>query len=136
MTERAVRAADLRERPIAEFGGVQETVDALWQIGTPTAYNRSFVVAQYFDGMLGAIREMRRVLAPGGRAVLVIGTENRICGRAIPTAALIEDIAQSVGFDRELRFFHHLANRSSMRLRRGPTGGKMKTETVLVLHAT
>ncbi len=136
MTERAVRAGDLRGIPNAANASVQTLIERLWVQDTPTARNRAFVVGQFFRGMFGALREMHRVLVPGGRAILVVGSENRICGEVVPTGELLEHVAGEAGFKLELRFFHHLANRSSMRLTRGATGGKLKTETVLVFKST
>lgn len=134
MTERAVRSHDLTEAPRSINETVDKYVRLLWRKNTPLGKNRSFVLAQYSTGMRGAISEMHRVLKPGRVAIVVIGSENRICGETIPTGRLIEDLAIECGFIRETSFFHLLANRSSMRLTRSETGGDMKSETILVLR--
>jgi hypothetical protein len=131
MTERAVRAADLSTPPIPAHPTVAPYLEALWSQGTPVSRNRAFVVAQFFTGMAEAFTEMSRVLRPGGLAVTVLG-DNRICGISIPTADLCVELAEASGLNVELRFYHHLANLSSMRLARSATGGKVPYETVHV----
>ncbi len=133
MTERAVRARDLDVAPRVENDDAHAEVRALWDIGTKTSRNRSYVTAQYFREMTRSYKEMRRVLKPGSLAITVIGVENRVCGRAIPTAEICERIAVEAGFSVKLRFFHEVANVSSMRLSRNATGGKVSTEQISVL---
>jgi DNA modification methylase len=133
MTERAVRAADVQSMPQTAIASVDCHVEAIWSLGTSVARNRSFLVAQYFAGMHDALRELFRVLRPGGKAIFVVG-DNRMCGRVVPTAAIIHDLASRVGFGTALRFYHHLANRSSMRLNRSESGGRVDVETVYVFQ--
>lgn len=134
ITERAVKAADLTRIPETDFEIVDYEIQRLWRLDTPVARNRAFVVAQYFNGMAASIREMHRVLRVGGKVILVIGHQNRICGFNIETAAILEHIAEKIGFETPLRFFHHLSNRSSMRLNRSSTGGEVKYEVVYVFQ--
>lgn len=134
MTERAVRSRDLLEAPRPIQDDVDEYVQLLWRRNDSLGRNRSFVLAQYLSGMKDAFSEMRRVLKSGSEAIVIVGTENRICGQVIPTGGLIESLAAEVGLVRKVSFLHMLANRSSMRLTRSNTGGDMKTETVLVLQ--
>lgn len=133
LTERAVRAADTARMPVANHDLVDASVRDVWSVGTAVARNRAFVIHQYFTGMSKALIEMRRVVRKHGHVVLVVGTENRICGHQIPTARMLEELAHEAGFETVLRFYHRLANRSSMRLNRGPTGGQVAKEVVLVL---
>lgn len=132
MTERAVRAADLTQIPCTGIERVDERITTIWDINTPVSRNRAFVVAQYFSGMLAALKEIRRVLRPAGKATLVVGNTNRICGQEVPTAPLVEYLANKIGLTTELKFHHHVANRSSMRLNRNDSGGKLKHENVYV----
>jgi hypothetical protein len=134
MTERAVRVADLALRPKSAGEPYDSVVESLWAEGTSLTRNRAFVTAQYFDGMKTSFREMERVLRIGGYMIMIVGTSNRICGRNVPTAQLIEELASSCSLKTELRFEHALANRSSMRMNRSITGGEVKTETVLVMR--
>lgn len=133
VTERAVRSIDVKCEPELKDGLIDEHIHGLWSVATPVSRNRAYVVYQYFQGMKSAISEIWRVLAPGGRFFLISG-DNRICGRHIPTSALLAHLASDVGFESELRFYHHLANRSSMRLNRGETGGIVKYETINVFY--
>jgi SAM-dependent methyltransferase len=132
MTERAVRSSDLAELPCAGHSSADQEVEALWLQGTTTARNRAFVVAQFFRGMSEAFAEMARVLRPGGLAVSVIGCTNRVCGRPVPTSTICEELAEASGLRLQLRFFHQIANVSSMRLRRSETGGIVPLEAVHV----
>lgn len=134
VTERAVRSVDLADVPDSSGAPHHKVVIDLWAEGRPVTRNRAFVVHQYFDGMARSFDQMFRVLVPGGLVVMVIGTTNRICGRTVTTAQLVEAVANVAGFGTELKFEHALANRSSMRLNRSSTGGEVKTETVLVLR--
>lgn len=131
MTERAVRAADLSSPPDSAHPVVTPYLEALWSQGTAVSRNRAFVVAQFFNGMAAAFTEIARVLRPGGLAITVLG-DNRICGKSIPTADICAEIADASGLGIELRFYHHLANLSSMRLARNVTGGKVPYETIHV----
>lgn len=132
MTERAVRASDLVSRPEVDHPAADREVSAIWEQGTKTAYNRAFVTAQFFSGMAASFKEIARVLRPGGLAITVIGTENRVCDRIVPTAEVCEALAADAGLVRRLRFFHRVANVSSMRLNRHGTGGRVPTETICV----
>lgn len=134
VTERAVRTADLGSMPSVGNEMVQDAVQTLLLQDTPTARNRAYVVAQYFDGMAKSFREAFRTLRAGGLYVLVVGESNRICGLTIPTAKILAQLAETEGFATELSFFHLLANRSSMRLSRSETGGTINREHVYVFR--
>lgn len=134
MTERAVRAADIALREPSENPTIQRIVDLVLDSGSPSAANRAFVVQQYFEGMALALREMRRVLKRRGLAVIVLGATNRICGVSVPTAAAVASLAEEQGLSRDLVLHHVLANRSSMRMNRAPTGGELKTEAICVFR--
>ena len=135
MTERAVRASDLRSMPICECEPAQLEVEALWRKDTPLGRNRSFVVAQFFNGMEKAFKEIARTLKPGGKAITVLG-DNRVCGNRIPTASICRHLAASAGLEPSLRFFHHVTNVSSMRLSRNSSGGSVPYETIDVYTRT
>lgn len=132
VTERAVRAADLKEKPQCSDSEVQSYIDKLWEIDTPTSKNRAFVLYQYFTGMIASFEEMMRVLKTGGKVFFVVGENNNICGIEVPTASLLKQIAEKIGFNLELEFFHRIANRSAMRMNRSKSGGSIKNELVYV----
>lgn len=134
VTERAVRVADLESIPNPGNDLAAQFIDALIAQDTPTSRNRAYVVAQYFSGMLASFRSVYDCLRNGGLYVFVVGESNRICGLTVPTAEILCEQAQSVGFTTELRFFHHLANRSSMRLSRSETGGTIGREVLYVFR--
>lgn len=134
VTERAVRSGDMACMPPCPTNSVQSVVHSLQALDTPTSRNRAYCVAQYFDGMGKALAEGYRLLDDGGLYFLVVGESNRICNILVPTADLLEEIANDVGFVTELRFFHVLANRSSMRLNRSATGGSIARERIYVFR--
>jgi DNA modification methylase len=57
---------------------------------------KNAVIAAYIDDMRSAIKEVARVLVPGGKAVYVIG-ENTIAGVYIKNAKLLRSLARSAG---------------------------------------
>lgn len=94
------------------------------------------VLAHYVDDMMRSIDEVARVLAPGGRAVYVVG-ENTVRGTFIPNAKIVTAVAEHVGLSIDSRKARTLpANR---RYLPPPTvlnapeamGGRMRREVVL-----
>jgi tRNA G10 N-methylase Trm11 len=130
VTERAVRSIDMQQIPDCSDPTARAVVDLLVAQGTSTSRNRAYVVAQYFSEMTKAMQEGHRVLIDDGLYFLVVGETNRICGVTIRTGEILEQIANSVGFETERNFFHVMANRSSMRLNRSQTGGSISREQV------
>ena len=55
--------------------------------------NRFYTVIQYCIDMTTALRELARVLKPGGRATLIVGYESRVLGTPFYNADIIERIA-------------------------------------------
>lgn len=136
VTERAVRSIDLQKIPQCADRHAKKVVDDLLLMNTSTSRNRAYVVAQYFSEMARAFMEGFRVLTAGGLYFLVVGETNRICGLNVQTGDILESIANSVGFRTELKFYHVMANRSSMRLNRSETGGSITRELVYVFRKT
>jgi DNA modification methylase len=69
------------------------------------------VLARYIDDMRQAMREVARVLAPGGKAVYVIG-ENTIRGTYVPNSEIISAVARLCGLNLKERHVRSLpANR-------------------------
>lgn len=134
VTERAVRKRDYDSVPSGPTASVDELTKQLRSIGTTVALNRSFVAWNYFHGMWSAFREFRRVLRRRGLAIVLVGETNRICGLTVPTSDLLIELAKDAGLKLSLRFYHVLANRSSMRMNRASTGGSIQREAVLVFQ--
>ena len=60
------------------------------------------MLARYIDDMRQATREVARVLAPGGKAVYVIG-ENTIRGTYVPNSQIISEVARLCGLSLQER---------------------------------
>jgi len=94
------------------------------------------VLTRYVEDMRQAIREVTRVLVPGGKAVYVIG-ENTVRGTYIPTSRIISAIAQLCGLRIEYRRIRALpANRRylpppSRGSNSDPMDARMRREVVL-----
>jgi DNA modification methylase len=134
VTERAVRAVDMLNFPRCDNSSAKSVIDELLKLGTATARNRAYVVSQYFSEMKKSFEEGHRVLKMNGLYFLVVGENNRICGITVPTADILESIANSTGLDTEKSFFHVMANRSAMRFNRAETGGSITREKVYVFR--
>jgi len=94
------------------------------------------VLTRYIGDMRWAMREVERVLAPGGRAVFVVG-ENTIRGTYIRNSRIICEIAKSCGLGLKERRVRNLpANRRylpppSSRRKAASMDGRMRREVVL-----
>jgi len=89
---------------------------------------RAYVLYKYLRDMTANLREVRRVLNSGGRYVIVVGG-NTMRKRFIPTYDLLRELAESMGFRTEERFFYLLRNRF-MRIPRSARSGLIKTDCV------
>ncbi|WP_162242098.1 hypothetical protein [Methylobacterium sp. Leaf125] len=132
ITERAVRTKDALQVGSTNNQVADGFIESLIDEGSALTANRAYVVYQYFSRMKMMFAESFRVLRPGGRAAFVVGETNRVCGHLIPTAEILEDMANSEGLATDLRFAHVMANRSSMRLNRSQTGGQINREMIYV----
>jgi DNA modification methylase len=94
------------------------------------------VLSRYVQDMRAALREVERVLAPGGKAVYVVG-ENTIRGTYIRNSQLITKIAQACGLQLKGRHIRNLpANRRylpppSAADNSAPMDTRMRKEVVL-----
>ena len=95
----AVKAADYRS--LKTFGN--PVLDKLLNDIFEEDPRKSFIVYQYFVDMRGNLEEVKRVLKPGGRYIIVVGN-NVIRGHMIPTHQILMDIAQSLGYKIENYF--------------------------------
>ncbi|MFW9849285.1 MAG: DNA methyltransferase [Candidatus Thorarchaeota archaeon] len=91
---------------------------------------RSFIVYKFFQDMKDQLRETLRVLRPGGRYCLAIGS-NQIRGIAIHSHEILSEIATSqIGFELERSFFSGLI-RHFIKI---PRKERMHGEWVLILR--
>ena len=80
--------------------------------------NRFYTVVQYCIDMADSIREIARVLKPGGRAVFIVGYESRVLGTPFYNADIVEQIAVSSGlFEVALRQKRIFLNRFGQAIR-------------------
>jgi DNA modification methylase len=80
--------------------------------------NRFYTVVQYCIDMADSIREIARVLKPGGRAVFIVGYESRVLGTPFYNADIVEQIAVSSGlFEIALRQKRIFLNRFGQAIR-------------------
>ncbi len=94
------------------------------------------VLARYIDDMRAAVQEVARVLAPGGRAVYVVG-ENTVRGTYVRNAVIVSAVAASSGLKLAERRVRTLpADRRylpppSMGDRPAPLDARMRREVLL-----
>lgn len=80
--------------------------------------NRFYTVVQYCIDIDAAIREIARVLKPGGRAVFIVGHESNVLGTPFYNAEIFEKIAASTGlFEVVLRQKRVFSNRFGKAIR-------------------
>lgn len=84
------------------------------------------VIRSYFGGMKRHLQSMSSVLAPGGKYALVVGDQASYLGTHVPTADLIGQLAEEVGFK--------VKDQIVWRTRRPSTKKKLIQEHALILH--
>jgi DNA modification methylase len=92
---------------------------------------RAAIAATYLDDMRIAIREMYRVLKPGGHAVMV-AANNRVSGLEFCTVDYLRDIAEECGFHLTACFIDAIRSRGLM-TKRNHTANVITREWVLIL---
>jgi DNA modification methylase len=93
---------------------------------------RGHLAAIYILEMAEAINESARVLRPGGHLVLV-ASNNRVCGRVFRTQAALAVLAERAGFVPRLRLVDAIRSRGLM-TRRNATAGVITREWIHVLE--
>jgi len=91
-------------RPAMELFGWDMLEIAKSEIGSNRKHrqNRFLTVIQYALDMLDALKEMRRILRPGGRAILVVGRESSVRGVRFKNGMLVALLASGgAGFHLE-----------------------------------
>lgn len=94
-----VRAADYRLLHRYGLGPLDAQVEQLYQDDP----RRAYIVYRYVVDMEQNFREVRRVLKPGGRYVVVVG-DNVIRGQEVPTHEYLMAVGERVGFYPETYF--------------------------------
>lgn len=74
---------------------IQAIVDSL-ALRPSLPPRRAAILARYVHDMHSAMKEVSRVLVPGGRAVYVVG-ENTVRGTFIPNSAIVSKLAEHAG---------------------------------------
>ena len=91
---------------------------------------RSFIVFKFFEDMKSQLEEMYRILKPGGRYCIAIGS-NQIRGVEVCSDRILAEIATSgIGFEMEKTFFSKLI-RHFIRI---PRPERMLGEWILILR--
>jgi DNA modification methylase len=93
---------------------------------------RAHLAATYLLEMSEAVREMRAILKPDGKCVMVMGA-NRLCGESFPTPSYLEAIAHREGFRTSLVLIDAIRSRGLM-TRRNASASVIPHEVVIVLE--
>jgi DNA modification methylase len=93
---------------------------------------RAAIASAYLLEMRESLREMYRVLKPGGHLVL-IASNNQICGREFRTQDYLRRMAEEVGFETILRMIDSIRSRGLM-TKRNRTASVITREWVLVFR--
>ena len=70
---------------------------------------RAYITKRYFEGMVKSIKNIHRILKPGGKFVIVVGS-NTIKGVPIPTWDILNRCAEEVGFKKSNTFAYKIRN--------------------------
>ncbi len=93
---------------------------------------RAKMVNTYFEDMSKNLIAVKEALKQGGYYTIVVGDSN-IRGQVIPTAKVLQEIAEKNGYKFELSFKYLIRDRY-LHLPRGNRGGIIKYDEILVLR--
>ncbi len=88
------------------------------------------ITAQYLHDMRKALEEATRVLAPGGKLVLVLGN-NHVCGKQLRNDEYCIEILESLGLQLDLSLVDNIKSRGLL-TKRNSTASAILRESVLV----
>jgi SAM-dependent methyltransferase len=91
---------------------------------------RATITKKYLEEMDSVVAEMVRVLAPGGRAVIVVGN-NQVCGHLLRNDEYLIDRFAFYGVSFELSLLDDIKSRGLM-TKRNRTASVISRESVLV----
>lgn len=117
-------------KEICEIGS--QSVDELICWTYKNSKERGIMVFEFFERMNVILKELYRVLKPGGYSIFIMG-DNNIMDKKIKTYQLITNLAVSNGF-KELITLKDLIRSRSMITKRNGTGGLIKNEFITILH--
>ncbi|MFT4100449.1 MAG: DNA methyltransferase [Burkholderiaceae bacterium] len=93
---------------------------------------RAAIVSTYMNEMKEALKEMARVLRPGGHLILVIGN-NEVCGFPFKSADYLTTVCEQYGLKTKLRLIDEIKSRGLM-TKRNKTASVITREWVLLFH--
>lgn len=93
---------------------------------------RASMVGTYFEDMALNLIQVRNVLVPGGRYVIVVG-DSTIRNQNVPTTKILTEIALANGYEFETVFKYIIRDRY-LHMPRGNRGGIIKYDNILVLQ--
>lgn len=91
---------------------------------------RMLITRQYLHDMRAALKEMARVLQPGGHVALVIGN-NQVCGEPLRNDTFIETVLREEGLTLDLALVDDIKSRGLM-TKRNKTASVISRESVLL----
>jgi hypothetical protein len=93
---------------------------------------RAQIASAYLVEMRYAVREIYRILRPGGTFVMVTGS-NSLCGQPFHTTRYLTAIAAELGFELELELLDSIRSRGLM-TRRNASAAVIEAEAITVLR--
>jgi hypothetical protein len=122
------RKASLKTMPSTGIDDADKLIGTLHQINPI----RAAICAHYLREMDQAIREIARVLKPGGKAVVVIG-DNTVCGMPFTSTAFLTELFKRRGMALTLALVDQIRSRGLLTKRSGGAVA-IQSETILVFE--
>lgn len=97
-----------------------------------TSPHKAGIITKYFKDMRKSLTEIKRVLAPGGFCILVVGN-NLVFKQIIPNNIILAEIAQEIGLILKVMLVDEIRSRGLI-TKRHETAGIISDEWVLMLQ--